>query len=200
MNDEKIENFKILLLGESCVGKTCILLKYVEGTFSQNICSTIGVDFMEKIIDYGDTKAHLQIWDTSGQEKYKSIGLNFLRNADGVILVFDLTQKDTFEQMKQWLNDVNEICDDVKIIILGNKSDLKDERKVEEEIANNFAEKLNYKYFETSAKEGTNIENAFKAMADLLMDPQTREIINNKRHRGNSVLTKKNNIKKGCCK
>ena len=155
---------------------------------------------MEKIIDYGDTKAHLQIWDTSGQEKYKSIGLNFLRNADGVILVFDLTQKDTFEQMKQWLNDVNEICDDVKIIILGNKSDLKDERKVEEEIANNFAEKLNYKYFETSAKEGTNIENAFKAMADLLMDPQTREIINNKRHRSNSVLTKKNNIKKGCCK
>ena len=123
-----------------------------------------------------------------------------MRNADGVILVFDLTQKDTFEQMKQWLNDVNEICDDVKIIILGNKSDLKDERKVEEEIANNFAEKLNYKYFETSAKEGTNIENAFKAMADLLMDPQTREIINNKRHRGNSVLTKKNNIKKGCCK
>ena len=115
-------------------------------------------------------------------------------------MVFDLTQKDTFEQMKQWLNDVNEICDDVKIIILGNKSDLKDERKVEEEIANNFAEKLNYKYFETSAKEGTNIENAFKAMADLLMDPQTREIINNKRHRGNSVLTKKNNIKKGCCK
>ena len=155
---------------------------------------------MEKIIDYGDTKAHLQIWDTSGQEKYKSIGLNFLRNADGVILVFDLTQKDTFEQMKQWLNDVNEICDDVKIIILGNKSDLKDERKVEEESAKNFAEKLNYKYFETSAKEGTNIENAFKAMADLLMDPQTREIINNKRHRGNSVLTKKNNIKKGCCK
>ena len=155
---------------------------------------------MEKIIDYGDTKAHLQIWDTSGQEKYKSIGLNFLRNADGVILVFDLTQKDTFEQMKKWLNDVNEICDDVKIIILGNKSDLKDERKVEEESAKNFAEKLNYKYFETSAKEGTNIENAFKAMADLLMDPQTREIINNKRHRGNSVLTKKNNIKKGCCK
>ena len=200
MNDEKIENFKILLLGESSVGKTCILLKYVEGTFRQNIFSTIGVDFMEKIIDYGDTKAHLQIWDTSGQEKYKSIGLNFLRNADGVILVFDLTQKDTFEQMKQWLNDVNEICDDVKIIILGNKSDLKDERKVEEESAKNFAEKLNYKYFETSAKEGTNIENAFKAMADLLMDPQTREIINNKRHRGNSVLTKKNNIKKGCCK
>ena len=155
---------------------------------------------LQKIIDYGDTKAHLQIWDTSGQEKYKSIGLNFLRNADGVILVFDLTQKDTFEQMKQWLNDVNGICDDVKIIILGNKSDLKDERKVEEESAKNFAEKLNYKYFETSAKEGTNIENAFKAMADLLMDPQTREIINNKRHRGNSVLTKKNNIKKGCCK
>ena len=204
MADEEYQTFKILLLGDLCVGKTSILLKYVENKFEESILSTIGVDYMDKIINYGHEKVKLQIWDTSGQEKFKSIATNFLRTTDGAFLVFDITQRITFDNIKKWLNDVKENNEEVKIIILGNKSDLKDNREVKQDYINTFLEKNNFKYFETSAKNGTYIEEAFKAMADLLMENETREKINNKRKRGNSILSKNSVIstdekKKSCC-
>ena len=199
--EEELIIYKILLLGDICVGKTSILLKYVQDKFSEVAISTIGVDFMDKIINNGNKKIKLQIWDTSGQEKYKSIAANFLRNADGVFLVFDLTQKSSFEHVKKWLNDVNDYNEEVKIILLGNKNDL-EKREVNNDTADKYANNHNFQYFETSAKNGTNINEAFKAMVNLLYGEETRERTNSARSRGNSVLSKNNTSKKKktCCK
>ena len=205
MSLEDCEIFKVILLGDMSVGKTSILLRYVENQFKENIISTIGVDFMDKIIDYGDTKIALKIWDTSGQEKYESIAQNFLRDTDGAFLVFDLTEKSSFERIKQWLNEItifHETNENVKIIILGNKSDLKDKRVVAEDIAINFAQKHNFKYFETSAKDNTNINEAFKAMADSFMENRTINRADSKHNKGNISVKKGevNKKKKSCCK
>ncbi len=202
MSLEDCEIFKVILLGDMSVGKTSILLRYVENKFKENIISTIGVDFRDKIIDYGDTKIALKIWDTSGQEKYESLAQHFLRDTDGAFLVFDLTEKSSFEHIKKWLTDINDSNENVKIIILGNKSDLKDKRVVAEDIAINFAQKHNFKYFETSAKDDTNINEAFKAMADSFMENRTINRAESKHHKG-SISIKKGDVnkkKKSCCK
>ena len=202
MSLEDCEIFKVILLGDMSVGKTSILLRYVENKFKENIISTIGVDFLDKIIDYGDTKIALKIWDTSGQEKYESIAQNFLRDTDGAFLVFDLTEKSSFDHIKKWLNEINDSNENVKIIILGNKSDLKDKRVVAEDIAINFAQKHNFKYFETSAKDNTNINEAFKALADSFMENRTINRAESKHHKG-SISIKKGDVnkkKKSCCK
>ncbi len=197
-------SFKLILLGESSVGKTSIIKRLTTNEFSDISISTMGNNFTEKILEINDIKIKFEIWDTSGQEKFKSIATNFLRTTDGAFLVFDITQRITFDNIKKWLNDVKENNEEVKIIILGNKSDLKHNREVKQDSINAFLEKNNFKYFETSAKNGTYIEEAFKAMADLLMENETREKINNKRKRGNSILSKNSIIstdekKKSCC-
>ena len=196
---------KLLLLGDSSVGKTSILLKYISNKFDESSISTVGVDYMDKIIDYNKFKIKLQIWDTSGEEKFRTITKNFYRNADGLLVVFDLTRKETYDHVRGWINEAKENNDKIKTILIGNKLDLKDERKVENGVAKQFAEKNSLKYLETSAKDGVNISESFKAMIDLLFDGKSEEEILNEFKKQDSSLSvvddsiEVKNKKKACC-
>ena len=200
---------KLLLLGDSSVGKTSILVKYINNKFEENSISTLGVDYMDKIINYKKFKIKLQIWDTSGEEKFRTITRNFYRNADGILVIFDLTRKETYDNVKIWLDEARDHNGNMKAILIGNKLDLKDERKVGMDIAKQFAEKNNLKYLETSAKDGTNIKESFQTIIDFLFDGKSSEEILiefNKQDSSLSVLDdtmevkkKKSKKKKVCC-
>ena len=195
---------KLLLLGDSSVGKTSILLKYISNKFDESSISTVGVDYMDKIIDYNKFKIKLQIWDTSGEEKFRTITKNFYRNADGLLVVFDLTKKESYEHIRSWINEAKENNDKLKTILIGNKLDLKDERIVAIDVAKQFAEKNNLKYIETSAKDGTNINESFQAIIDLLFDGKSSEEILHEFTKQDSSLsvvddTMEVKKKKACC-
>ena len=196
--------FKLLLLGDSSVGKTSILLKYIGNKFYESNISTTGVDYVDKIIDYNKFKIRLQIWDTSGEEKFRSITKNFYRNADGLLVVFDLTKKESYDHIRSWINEAKENNDKLKTILIGNKLDLKDERIVTIDVAKQFAEKNNLKYIETSAKDGTNINESFQAIIDLLFDGKSSEEILHEFTKQDSSLsvvddTMEVKKKKACC-
>jgi len=195
---------KLLLLGDSSVGKTSILLKYISNKFDDSSISTVGVDYMDKIIDYNKFKIKLQIWDTSGEEKFRTITKNFYRNADGLLVVFDLTKKESYDHIRSWINEAKENNDKLKTLLIGNKLDLKDERIVAIDVAKQFAEKNNLKYIETSAKDGTNINESFQAIIDLLFDGKSSEEILHEFTKQDSSLSVVDDSmevkkKKACC-
>ena len=195
---------KLLLLGDSSVGKTSILLKYISNKFDESSISTVGVDYMDKIIEYNKFKIKLQIWDTSGEEKFRTITKNFYRNADGLLVVFDLTKKESYDHIRSWINEAKENNDKLKTILIGNKLDLKDERIVAIDVAKQFAEKNNLKYIETSAKDGTNINESFQAIIDLLFDGKSSEEILHEFTKQDSSLSVVDDSmevkkKKACC-
>ena len=169
-------NLKILLIGDSSVGKTSILLKYIEDKFAENYVSTIGIEYKIKSLIINGKKVLLRIWDTSGQERYRSITQNFYRNANGILFIFDITNKETFDNIKNWLMD-SDGCEDHKVtkILVGNKIDNNENRKVDDDIIQKFAEKKGMKYFETSAKDGINIDQVFRKLAELILTNKSEE-------------------------
>ena len=195
---------KLLLLGDSSVGKTSIIIKYISNKFMDTNIATLGVDYMDKTVDYNNLKVFLQIWDTSGEEKFRSITRNFYRNADGLLVVFDLTCKESFNHVKNWINEAKEHKNDIKTILVGNKLDLEDEREVDKETALKFAEKNNLKYLETSAKNGKNINNSFKEMIALILNDKTEQEIKKEFTKSDSSISinsgkDEKKIKKSCC-
>ena len=195
---------KLLLLGDSTVGKTSILVKYINDKFDEGAIATVGVDYMDKIINYKNLKIELQIWDTSGEEKFRAITRNFYRNADGIFIVFDLTKKPTFDHVKIWISEAHDHNDTIKLVLIGNKLDLKNEIEVSNELASSYAKRNNLKYFETSAKEGTNINVAFDTIVDLLFAGKTEKDIISEFSQNNSSLSvntdgENKKKKKSCC-
>ena len=170
-------SLKILLIGDSFVGKTSLLLKYCDGQFPEAHMATIGVEFKDKIINVGKWKVRLQIWDTSGQERFRSITQNFYRNADGILFVYDVTNRESFSHIKDWLMDSQVEDSDIKRILVGNKVDLEDKRAIDAEKMNSFAESKKMKCFETSAKSGENVETIFKEISLLILENKTDEEI-----------------------
>ena len=199
---------KILLIGDTSVGKTSILCKYIDDEFSDAYLSTIGIEFKIKSLIINGKKVLLRIWDTSGQERYRSITQNFYRNANGILFIFDITKKETFDNIKIWLTD-SENCEDNKVakMLIGNKIDLENKRKIDNETIKKFAEKKEMKYFEASAKEGINIDNIFRELAELILfnksKEENEEEIIRKRNRENSFNLSFDSIepikKKTCC-
>ena len=157
-----IIDVKIILLGDSAVGKTSIIGRYINNTFKENYSCTIQAEKKMKIINEDEnTSLRLNIWDTMGQEKYKSLTRQYYRDSDGAIIVFDLTKRETFDNVKNWINELRSYgSEDTNIIILGNKSDEKNKREISEE---EIKQQLNndYFYLEVSAKTGNNISLAF---------------------------------------
>ena len=188
---------KIIFLGETSVGKSSIIKRYITGNFEELFISTIGADFFDKTISINDTKITLEIMDTCGQERYKSLSQNYIRNADGIIFVFDVTNTDSFNAIKKWLITAEETETNFQKILVGNKIDLKDLRLVLKENMMDFAEKKNMKCFETSAKDNINIELIFKEIAELICinSPEKLEKISKSKQLGNS----KSINKKKCC-
>ena len=176
----KIYQFKIVLTGDSTVGKTSLLTRFIEGKFLELSKCTICADFKTKLIKIDQaTTAKLTIGDSAGQEKYRALTRNYYKDAHGIILLQDVTNKSTFQSLDKWLDDINEniLRENVSIILVGNKMDLPN-RVISYEEGDNFAKKYDLLFYETSAKEGNNIDEVFKKIAN--------DIIENKNNLNNS--------------
>ena len=209
MGEQEI-TLKILLIGDSYVGKTSLLLQYIDRECPENHMATIGVEFKDKIVQINKKNVKLQVWDTSGQERYRSITKNFYRNADGVMFICDVTKENTFENIKNWLIDSeqNSNNSNFKKILVGNKIDLQKERVIDKEKLENFASKKGMNFYEASAKEGTNVDLIFTELAQLILEDKSDQQIKEEfchKNRSLSVYSKdseeSNNPrkKKGCC-
>jgi len=158
--------FKLLLIGDSGVGKSCLLLRFADHTYTESYISTIGVDFKIRTIDLDGKIIKLQIWDTAGQERFRTITSSYYRGAHGIIVVYDVTDIESFNNVKQWLNEIDRYaCENVNKLLVGNKCDLVHKKAVDYETAKEFADKLSIPFLETSAKAATNVEKAFLTMA-----------------------------------
>merc|ERR1712087_563713 len=158
--------FKLLLIGDTGVGKSCLLLRFADDTFTENYISTIGVDFKIRTIEFEGKTIKLQIWDTAGQERFRTITSSYYRGAHGIIVVYDVTDMDTFKNVVQWLNEIDRYANEnVNKLLVGNKSDLTSKKVVEYETAKAFADELGIPFLETSAKSAANVEQSFMTMA-----------------------------------
>jgi Ras-related protein Rab-10 len=154
--------FKLLLIGDSGVGKTCVLFRFSDDTFNTTFISTIGIDFKIKTVELQGKKIKLQIWDTAGQERFHTITTSYYRGANGILLVYDITNPKSFDNISKWLRNINEhASEDVERMLIGNKCDMDDKRLISEERGRGVAEENGIKFFETSAKDNINIEQAF---------------------------------------
>jgi Ras-related protein Rab-8A len=194
----EILTFKILTLGESSVGKTCILRRYVEGQFFKNQISTIGIDFKIKIINIENKLIKLQIWDTAGQERFRTITKTYYKGAHGIILTYDVTDQNSFKNIRNWIKQIEANAQtNVRKVLVGNKCD-KPDRVVTEEEGRKLADDFGMNFFETSAKTNQNVNEVFTFL--------TQEILKNMKSSGmpgadNGVkINNKKNQKKGCCK
>ena len=204
-NEEEEEiNLKILLLGDSTVGKTTLILKYVDGFFPTVHVATIGVEFKKKKINIEGININLQIWDTAGQERFRGVTKTFLKGADGIIYVYDITNKNSFENLKTWINTAEESISDFKTIIVGNKLDLEEKRKVQFEWLEKFCKKQNTIGKETSAKDGTNVNEIFEELVKSIIEGKTKEEIFQKygkeeKKQGTKIKKNQKKKKKSIC-
>ena len=204
-NEEPEINLKILILGDSSVGKTSLLLKYADGYFPTIYVATIGVEYKIKKININGADINLQIWDTAGQERFRSITKNFMKGADGIMYVYDITQKSSFDNLKSWIRSSEESTEGFKKLIAGNKSDLEIDRVIQKESLIKYCEDKNIKGLEVSAKTGSKVNEAFETLARLIVGKMSKEEIIKKyseiaRDRGLSINDKENKKeKKKCC-
>ena len=194
MVEEEPPLYKILLLGDSTVGKTCFLLRYTDDTFIELHMATIGLDYRLKTIVLDNQKiVKVQLWDTAGQDKFRAITRNYYKGARGIILMYDITNIKSYDNIKKWINEIkDEISNEVTIILIGNKIDNEKERKIRKEQCEKLANDYNVPFFETSAKTGQGInESVFYLVQKIVeADPETK-----KRGKNLKIKTKKKN----CC-
>ncbi len=186
---------KVVLIGEASVGKTCIIVQFMEGRFSQYISSTISAEFCRKKYEFpGNQSITLDIWDTAGQEKFRSLNRIFYSKAKAVILVYDITNKSTFEEIKNyWYGQIIDNCyKGVIIAVAANKSDLFEDREVSNEEGEEFANSINAIFSSTSAKNNSGITNLFETIAMKLSDPDFFL-------ESDSINLNKKKKKKTCC-
>lgn len=154
--------FKLVLIGDSGVGKSCLLLRFADDAFTESYISTIGVDFRFRTVKIDKKTVKLQIWDTAGQERFRTITSAYYRGADGIIMVYDVTSMDSFDHVNDWLKEVNRYASEGTCkLLVGNKSDRTADKVVTVEQAKEFADELGIAFLETSAKSAKNVEEAF---------------------------------------
>jgi len=171
MNPEYDYLFKLLIIGDSGVGKSSLLLRFADDTYTDSYISTIGVDFKIRTIDLDGKAIKLQIWDTAGQERFRTITSSYYRGAHGIIVVYDCTDQESFNNLKQWLEEIDRYaCENVKKLLVGNKADLTTKKVVDYSTAKEYADHLKIPFLETSAKDSTNVEQAFLLMAMEIKD------------------------------
>ena len=201
-NSKKKFEARIITLGDSAVGKTSLILRYSDNYFSSLYLSTAGIDSKIKIIKLENGEdIRVVLTDTAGQERYRNIASNYIKKADGILLVYNITDKDTFEGVKVWIKSIKEESGDSRpIILLGNKSDLNDKRMIKKEVGEDFAENEGIKFYETSCKTGENVE---KAINDLVKQIYEKSHSNpNEKDNNNFQITgdnNKENRRTNCC-
>ncbi|XP_034264612.1 ras-related protein Rab-37 isoform X2 [Pantherophis guttatus] len=169
---------KVMLLGDSGVGKTCFLVQFKDGAFlSGTFIATVGIDFRNKVVTVDDVKVKLQIWDTAGQERFRSVTHAYYRDAQALLLLYDITNKVSFDSIRAWLTEIHEYAQkDVVIMLLGNKADMSSERVIRTEDGESLAREYGVPFMETSAKTGMNVELAFLAIAKELKQRAVKQL------------------------
>ena len=192
----KIEDIKVITLGNSSVGKTSFLMKYIDNSFTLTYTTTLGVDFKQKKIKLKNGKdVRLRIFDTAGQERFKAVSVSFIKKADGVILIYDIGDLESFEAVENWIKSIREIGKEkLPIILVGNKCDLSDDkRQVSLKEGQDKANEFNIPFYETSCKEGINIKEVFEKLIDDIIEKGNKNI-----NREYKILNK-GKKKEKCC-
>lgn len=194
---------KVVLLGDSGVGKTSILNRYIQNSYAENQQQTVGANFQQKVEEYQGTKITLSIWDTAGQEVYRSLTPIYYKDAQMALIVFSVAEKTSFEGVKQWVDQVKSSSTDVLLLICGNKDDI-EEREVSFDDGLKLAEELGISYVETSAKSGHGVEFAFQSLVELYLS-NTSSHNKEQLKRSSTVIiddhnpAQENEKKKKCC-
>lgn len=163
--------FKLLAIGDSAVGKSALMNRFTDDTYDENFISTIGVDFRIHSVHHKGKKLKLQLWDTAGQERFRAISQSYYRGAHGIIGVYDVTDQDSFDHVRHWLEEIKKYAkEDVRILLLGNKADLMSKKVVHYEKAKELADDLGIKFLETSAKNAHNVQESFMALVEDIAD------------------------------
>ena len=200
MTTEPSITFKILTIGESGVGKTCVLRRFVENKFLKNHLATIGIDFKTKTLNINNQEIKLKIWDTAGQERFRNITTQYYKGADGIVLVYDVTDEASYEKIREWMEQIlsNTQKEEIGLVLLGNKCDM-EPRNVTEEQGNKMAGELGINYFETSALSGQGINDAFEQLTRDIMKKKGVGEGNGEGGLDLKKVKKKNGNGKDCC-
>lgn len=201
MNPEYDFLFKILIIGDSGVGKSCLLLRFADDTYSEKYISTIGVDFKIKTIEMNGKTIKLQIWDTAGQERFRNIISSYYRGAHGIIIVYDVQKSESFNNVSMWLREIEHYAtENVLKILIGNKNDNPEKKAVDYTTGKEFADKRDMGFLETSAKNDINVKETFYMIAETIRKQLRPDLHNGftstfERHSTLSMTKKKG----GCC-
>ena len=199
---------QLLVIGDTSVGKTSLITRYTNGTFKDEYLATVGLDYYSKEEIINNKTINIKIWDTAGQERFKALTQSYFRNAEGVMLAFDVTKSESYDNLKDWIVSIKKNLEGKNIflplIIVGNKIDMEESREVEKESAEQFATENNYKYFETSAKTGEGVDEAVRDLINQVLNNnqideqkmEARKSVQLKEEDNNEGEVKK---KKGCC-
>lgn len=176
MSNDYDHIFKLLLIGDSGVGKSSLLLRFAEDSFTSNYVATIGVDFKIKTVEVGGARVKLQLWDTAGQERFRTITSTYYRGTHGVVVVYDVTNGESFRNVKRWLHELEDNCDrEMERVMVGNKNDDPSSKVVQTEDAERFANILGVRLIETSAKENLNVEEVFTYLTGRILRAKVRK-------------------------
>jgi Ras-related protein Rab-11A len=171
---------KIVLIGDSSVGKTNLMNKYIKNEFREDTKATVGVEFGSKVYVIENHRIKAQIWDTAGQERYRSIANTYYKGSKGAFIVYDITRKETFDSVDKWVNDLITECDkNISIILIGNKNDLENQRQVTKEQGEEKAKAFQLGFFEMSALTGDNLEKGFNTLISEIYENNKNEFKNN---------------------
>ena len=197
--DDDFHLYKILLLGDCAVGKSCLLLRYCDDSFQEAHLTTIGLDFRLKTINLkDDRKVKIQIWDTAGEDRFRSITRNYYKGAKGILLIFDVTDKETFTHVRDWIERIHEESPEgITICLVGNKIDMNESRVISNEEGKKIADEFKIPYFETSAKSNIGVEEVFTYLVkevDTIYMNEHKEEVGRK-----TVLNQKTKNKKKKC-
>ena len=203
-NDDYEFIFKVLLLGNSNVGKSSLFLRFVDDIWNDTFVPTIGVDLKTKTFDIDEKRIKMQIWDTAGQERFKNIIASYYRGAHGILLIYDVTDKDSFKNLSNWLIEIEKNSSkNVLKVLIGNKTDLEEKRVISYNQAKEFADSYGLKYIETSAKKNLNVNEAFATLGrELMLASEDKRIVKQKQNKKISVAKMEDlNVQKrrGCC-
>jgi small GTP-binding protein len=201
MTEKTDYTLKILTIGESAVGKTCILLRFTDNKFLKTHLTTIGIDYKSKVIKVQNYSVKLKIWDTAGQERFRNITQQYYKGADGILLVYDVTERTSFEKVREWMKQIQQNTNKEKIgiILVGNKCDM-DERQVSTEEGQSLSKEFGILFYETSAYKDININESFESLVNEIITKKEPDTSDKKD--GTTTLVQKpidQPKKKGCC-